>query len=335
MLTNGSFGVDVIEKYNSLYPHLTTLKTPYLVPADPFSFQSFNRNIHMEHELVGFITLILVHGELSHAQLDWFDIACDFILSWFSLYANQNELFIKQSFFEELLERNFENIDRFSLALNTIGWNKYATKRLILLSCLSNHLNMNLHISKIISQKTSSLYAINYENTIVVLLNEDNLSYPKALELILPIIQSCGYYGGSSNSFTKLTDLPDFYSLAKIALQHGAAVPGVIHACHDHILPYIFQILKENAKLDLCHPALLLLREYDAQNKTEYCKVLYCYLQNECNQTKTAEKLNFHRNTLIRKITLIEEISHLDLTDYETRFHLLISFEYEKQKNLE
>lgn len=331
MLTTGSFGIEIIEKFNNLHQNMIWLKTPYLVPADPFPFQSYNYNIYMDNDFMGHVTLIIINNSFGNAEKDWFDIACEAILNWFSLYADQNEILRKQAIFKELLEGDFQNMKRFINALNTMGWKKICKKRLLILACISTHLNMNLHISKLINQKTDSLYAINYQNSIVVMINEENLPYKKALEIIHPIMQSNGYYGGSSNTFIKLTDLPDYFSQAKIAVQHGAAIPGAIHACHDHILPYIFQVLKTHSNLELCHPSLLILREYDQKNHTDFCQLLYTYLQNECNQTKTAEKLNMHRNSLIRKINHLLEISHLDLNDYETRFHLLISFEYEKQ----
>lgn len=331
MLSTGSFDIEVLEKYNRLHQTMTLQKEPYFVPADPFSFESYNYNIYMDNEFMGFITMILIHNTLGNAEKDWFDIACDAIVNWFTLYADQNTILMKQAIFKELLEGDFSNMHRFINALNTIGWKKDCAKKLLVLSCISNYLNMNLHIAKVINQKADSLYAIHYENSIVVMINIENLPYEKAVDIIRPIIQSSGYYGGSSNTFTDLQDLPDYFSQAQIAVSHGTATPGVIHACHDYILPYVFQILRTHARLELCHPSLLILREYDEANGSDYCQLLYKYLQNECNQTKTAEKMNMHRNSLIRKINHLQEISHLDLNDYETRFHLLISFEYEKQ----
>lgn len=330
MLTTGSFGVEIIEEYNRLHQNQTKEKASYLIPANPFPFPSYNRNIFMDNEFIGFISMIIKGPALEPSEHDWFDTACEAVFSWFSLYADNNEISIKQAMFKELLDGDFTNQDRFLDALNALGWQKEADKRLLTLSCISNYLNMSLHIARILNQKTDALYAVSYENYIVVLVNETRLSYTRLLQELQPLLHSSGYFGGSSNTFYKLSDLPDQFALARIALQHGTPSPGQIHACHDYILPYVFEVLKAHMKLELCHPAILTLREYDQNNHTDLCDLLYVYLQNECNQTKAAAAVNMHRNSLIRKITQIQEIADIDLSDYETRFHLMMSFEYAK-----
>ncbi len=85
-------------------------------------------------------------------------------------------------------------------------------------------------------------------------------------------------------------------------------------------------------KLELCHPALLKLTAYDEAHKTDHYVVLYALLSNNCNQTKTAHAIGMHRNSLIRKINFIQEYCDLDLEDYETRLHLMLSYEYRENE---
>lgn len=60
----------------------------------------------------------------------------------------------------------------------------------------------------------------------------------------------------------------------------------------------------------------------DAYNQSKIAALL----QEERNQTLTARKLNMHRNTLIKQMKRIIELTGIDLDDYKTRFHLLISY---------
>ena len=46
-----------------------------------------------------------------------------------------------------------------------------------------------------------------------------------------------------------------------------------------------------------------------------------------CNQSETAKALFMHRSSVIRKLDRIIQLTGLDLDDYETRLHLMLSFE--------
>ena len=68
------------------------------------------------------------------------------------------------------------------------------------------------------------------------------------------------------------------------------------------------------------------LKQQDASAGTEYYRTLAVYLREERDQTKTADVLCVHRNTLIYRIKKIEQILETDLEDERQRFLLLISF---------
>ena len=73
-------------------------------------------------------------------------------------------------------------------------------------------------------------------------------------------------------------------------------------------------------------PAAEKLKQYDAAAGTEYYRTLAVYLLQERDQTKTAEILCIHRNTLIYRIKKIESLINTDLDDARNRFALLLSF---------
>ncbi|MBR2561680.1 MAG: helix-turn-helix domain-containing protein [Eubacterium sp.] len=327
MIETGSLGIESIARYNSLYSDAIQTKEFYHIPADPFPYPSYNRNIYINGEFMGFLSLILVHGELSGSERGWYFIAWECVSSWIRLHAENNQLLISNAVLEELLNGNLENTEYFQGVLSALGWKKNCTKQLIVLECVSSHLNMNAHIAKLLNNRRNHLYALEYQDKLVLLCNTDMLSFEKQLQTVLPIIENSGYYGGSSHPFTTLEDISHFLMQASLSVEFGTPVVGRISSCEEYILPYIFRTLKEQSHMELIHPALLHMLEKDRQRHGNDADVLYCYLKNQCNQTETAQQLHMHRSTLLRRIHQILEWTALDLSDYATRLHLLISYE--------
>ena len=312
-LQTGSFHMEKLESYNKQY-------------CDRIQYKHhFNHNIYIENEFVGFISMILM-SELKEVYRDWFDLACHAIMNWISLYMRQNEIVMRQEAFTELLEGRKEHLKSFSDAMSTAGWQRKTSMRILVVSCISDILNMNLHIARMVSRNTASVYAIDHQNEIVMILKEDLLSSAEFQSGILQILEKSGYYGGLSDSFTDFENLNYYYRQARIALSSGDSYPGKIYSIRDHMLPYIFELLNSSADMSLKHPALETLQTYDRQHHSDLYHVLDTYLQTNCSQTDTAKKLYIHRNSLIRKIDKISALCDIDLEDYETRLHLMISY---------
>ena len=327
MIETGSLGLDAIARYNNLYSDAVRTKEFYYTPADPFPYPSYNRNIFINGEFMGFLSLILIRGDLSDAARGWYSIAWECVCSWMRLHAEDNQLLLSNSVFEELLNENTENIAYFQGVLSAFGWKKNCTKQLVVLECVSSHLNMNAHIAKLLNKWRDHLYALEYQDKLVLLCNTDRLSFEKQLQAITPIIENSGYYGGSSHPFTALEDISHFLMQASLSVEFGSPNVGRISSCQEFILPYIFRTLKEQSHMELVHPAILLLLERDQRRHSSDADILYSYLKNQCSQTETAQQLHMHRSTLLRRLHQILQLTDLDLSDYATRLHLLISYE--------
>lgn len=326
MIETGSLGMESITTYNELYKDSIYTKEFYDIPANPFPFPSFNRNIFINDDFMGFLSLIRTNENLTEGIKGWYYIAWECVTNWMSLHASQNDLLIRNSVFEEIIRGDTENLSYFEGILSTYGWHENCSKRLIVLGCVSNHLNMNAHIVKLLN-RNSFLYAIEHQEKLVVLCNTDQLDFEKQLEIIKPIIHNSGYYGGSSNTFTHLSDIPDYLLQAMLTFQTDQYRVGEVVSCQEYILPYILHLLKANARMSLIHPALSVLSEYDKKHRTNYYEVLKEYLHQQCNQTDTANALCMHRSSLLRKISFIHQLTEINLADYQTRLHLLISYE--------
>jgi len=77
---------------------------------------------------------------------------------------------------------------------------------------------------------------------------------------------------------------------------------------------------------DLLHPALEIIREYDAKSQSNLFHTLDVYLLNDCNAQHCGRLLFLHRNSLVYRIHRIQEIAGIDLSDPEERSYLRLSF---------
>lgn len=75
----------------------------------------------------------------------------------------------------------------------------------------------------------------------------------------------------------------------------------------------------------MCHPRMIRLLKFDRTHDTNYVQLLCAYLKENCNLSKTARVMNFHRNTMMNKITKIEEILGAPLTNSDQNQLLLLS----------
>lgn len=77
----------------------------------------------------------------------------------------------------------------------------------------------------------------------------------------------------------------------------------------------------------LCHPAYVQLHRYDLAKNDNLSELLFRYLMNNQNISKTSEELFLHRNTIVKKIQKITEIIHRPLDDALLCQALLFSFQ--------
>ena len=90
--------------------------------------------------------------------------------------------------------------------------------------------------------------------------------------------------------------------------------------------------------LDFCHPALLVLKAYDEQKKTDFFNTLYQYLNFSQHSQQTADYLHIHKNTLLYRIEKIKKITGNPLNHGDELIKLHFSFkilEYLKQESVQ
>ena len=97
----------------------------------------------------------------------------------------------------------------------------------------------------------------------------------------------------------------------------------------DYALEYMLTRCQEDVeKTHLCIPGLIRLMDYDRDHGTEYFSALRTYVEEKYSVTHTAERLFVHRTTLLKHLKKIDEITNMDLDDWNTRLHLCLSFQF-------
>ncbi|MNC68173.1 Carbohydrate diacid regulator [compost metagenome] len=82
----------------------------------------------------------------------------------------------------------------------------------------------------------------------------------------------------------------------------------------------------QNDYRDVCHPALLTLRDYDGKHHADLYHTLFIYLKNNRQLQKTAVELFIHRNTLRYRLQQISELIHVDLDNIDNVLKLYMSY---------
>lgn len=123
---------------------------------------------------------------------------------------------------------------------------------------------------------------------------------------------------GASRVFDDLDEIRLRGWEALSALNVGILVnPGEFLHCYEHHIADVALdcLLSELPADALEHPALVAIKRYDEQNRTEYLKTLRTYFACRFDKKLTSQRLNIHRNTLQYRLDKLQEIEQLNLDD--------------------
>ena len=124
-------------------------------------------------------------------------------------------------------------------------------------------------------------------------------------------------------------NLPQYYKQADIALRLGSKYEGMrwTHPFEQYALRYVAdECTKVLQPETLCIQGLRKLMEYDKEKNRNYTDTLRVYLENNMNVAVTIRKIYMQRATFLYQLKKIEEISGLNLKDYNTRLYLMLSY---------
>ncbi len=135
---------------------------------------------------------------------------------------------------------------------------------------------------------------------------------------------------GISRTFNDFENLKNYLIEAEQALLLGNRVHPMRwnYRFEDYVMEYMMeQCIQELNPQEVSHPALAILEMYDQKNDTHLLETLKVFLQQRHNVTHTAQLLYIHRTSLLFRLERIKQLTDLDLDEYKTCLHLMLSFE--------
>lgn len=134
---------------------------------------------------------------------------------------------------------------------------------------------------------------------------------------------------GYSNLHSGVSEAKTAASESEKALTYCRKSDGRTSSCHYQDLGVLRLLVNSNSKEELqeyCEQIFQCLIHSDKENHTEYLLTVKTYLENNNNMSTTAKKLFIHRNTLISRISKIEELTGKDLNNANVKLEFLCGF---------
>ena len=310
---------------NEVLQQYTGVHDPYIVDGghEP---KDIIRNFYAKNgDLIGWFVAMEGADRQANSRLHLTEVFCHLLDFWFRineealLFSPQSALFIN------ILDNKETDPSQIRFRQEGIGWAGDPDMQLFYIREGSSQLDMN-YLQRALSASFSAVYCFKYLSDLLIIVNYDKITEKKFRQEFSDALKKRKMCCGSSYVFQDLQQLPVYYKQAQLALQYGSTKAGVINRCEDFALEYIRHQINDQLEIPFSTPAADKLKQYDATAGTEYYRTLAVYLLQERDQTKTAEILCIHRNTLIYRIKKIESLINTDLDDARNRFALLLSF---------
>jgi len=189
---------------------------------------------------------------------------------------------------------------------------------------------MKMRIKETIGKGVSAIY----EETVILLCDMEARSFLSREELeeryrkmcaLLPI---CDAYAAFSSTFFSLSDVGIAFKQATVARQYGRQLDPDSR-CYYYRKYYIYHMIdwySQQFPMEKMYvqklPLLMGAKSYKGSN----FYLLWVYLTHERNISETAKLLYMHRNSVIYRISRIQETLGVNLDDPDVRLRLMISF---------
>lgn len=194
----------------------------------------------------------------------------------------------------------------------------------------SGALSINL-IRSGFEQFGAGISTVSYQGQIVVILSgipSQGVSEEKFQQL-QDYCKENRLFCGMSNPFSNILDLPKYYKQSLRAIEIGAGISNEpnLFCYQDHFVKHLLNsFLQQEDPTVFCCPQMKQLIECDKKDGRNLAETLYQYLLNG-NTAATASAMFIHRNTLLYRLNLINEIVNIDYNDPLLKLYLILSYE--------
>lgn len=181
----------------------------------------------------------------------------------------------------------------------------------------------------ILDSLVSGSKSIIYRNNFVMVFSYKNKTLDKDyLKKFSEFLEKQKLVGGLSRHFQDIANIREYYLQSVKSIDLGIRLDGKksIYVYDDYSIYHLIDIASEHKDLkSFCNPQLITLIDYDRKNNTSYTESLYVYLSNGNSIVASSRVLNIHRNTMDYRISKIEEIMNLKLSDPNVALSLYLS----------
>ena len=213
--------------------------------------------------------------------------------------------------------------------------------------CMNIHVSMvdrqNLTVIRFICNRIESLIkgscAFLLDENIVVYVNlsVNGKSLEDAIQGVEGFLQDSYLKAGISYGFSGLRSLKQYYLQSRVALEEGMKRYPLrwVNRFEDIAIEYLLGKCTEKLKPAVVgNPAVLMLKDYDREHRTEYYATLRTYISCQMNAVKAAKELFIHRSTFLYRMSHIRELIHIDLEDPDQLLYLLLTYKlFEMEEN--
>ena len=140
--------------------------------------------------------------------------------------------------------------------------------------------------------------------------------------------QDTPYVIGASRPFRDLRQITCCRGQADFAFEHSIKTGNSgIFLYQDYVLDHVFSVLDEHLPENcLNFEPIQRLKKYDQDNGSHHTETLQFYLLTMMDKQKTIDHFNIHRNTLLHRLTRIQELIDLDFDDTEHTYEMALAF---------
>ena len=237
------------------------------------------------------------------------------------------------SIVNHIIQGSVEDMHRYTAVLSSYGWEKDHSYQVIKFQFLEeDHFTISFDYIRIQIENLlrNSCFISNAAGIFCV----RNLSLPGGEERLPDdfkvFLRDTLCKIGISNPFTDIFSIQTFCSEAETALSVGEqeAPSFWYYYFSDFVYDYLkAQCVAQYPASELCHPAISILKRYDALHP-HGCLILTLkvLIEHKFNISHAAEALFVHRTTCIYRLNKINELTGIDFNDMKQLTHLMISF---------
>lgn len=326
ILENGCVKLDIVQNTFSTPPFKRQVKA---VPIKPFYLKpkgaingAINFRIPSGKGKMHVGSLIVFEGltPISSAMLQYVTILSDAILLWFKFHSGEQAMNSAREVLEELINDGSLLDSGENMLKSTIepSDGHYA------LICATGQRDANLepYLLNLAELLPYSISCVLNEKIVVLTDAQNCYRHAEKLEML---IHSENPSIGVSGAFSELRQASALLTQALIAMEYGQG--GIARLNAEIMMNYIAHEANKMIKnISIIHPALGVLKSYDAKHNGDYYKTLYVFLMAERSITASLPILCIHRNTMIFRLERLKSMTEADLDNAAVREWILFSY---------